>query len=1681
MRFKEVLEKFRSESATEKDKGTKFERLIKAWFLTDKRYGDLEKVWLWEEFPSRKDFGGKDLGIDLVAKTVEGEYWAVQCKCYAEDAVIDKPMVDSFLATSSKTFVDSETLCSTGFALRVWVSTTSRWGTNAEESLKNQSPEVIRIGLADLEASAVCWDKLLGGKVKEEALAQAKQPMKHQMEAVQKAYEHYIERNNHRGSLIMACGTGKTYTSLLIAERLLENKGLVLFMVPSIALLGQALNAWCADAKQKLKAVCVCSDSKVAKRMTSGKKGETEDDDAAQESVIDLAYPATTNTRSIVRQLLSYRGHEGLVVVFSTYQSIDAVSEAQRELLRKTKGEWGKFDLIVCDEAHRTTGAKLAGRDESSFTKIHSDENIQGAKRMYMTATPRVYGTNAKTKAAKDDLVLCSMDDAELYGEVFYRVSFSYAVANDLLCDYKVLVMTVSESDLPDNIEKDVRDVANSANYDDTAKLIGAICGLSKRMRGDDNLTWQSDPRIMHRALAFCPKIGSESQAGSSKYVAAVLEKLSEKFDESFQGEQLARTASVSARHIDGSMNSQERNEILQWLSEAPTVGRECRVVTNVRCLSEGVDVPSLDAVLFLSARKSQVDIVQSVGRVMRTFHKGATDEKRYGYIILPVFVPQDVSVNEALDKNKFFDVVWQVLNALRSHDERFQATVEKIKLNKQNPALSCYQPSIMIGQCDTGMSWEEKQALQLSNSEVAKQLEARFGELQREIYVRVAEECGERMYWESWAKEVGAIAVRFKERIARMIGQGQHREEFSAFLKGLQHDLNPSVDEAQAIEMLAQHLVTRPVFDALFKEYRFVENNAVSRSMQAMIDILLSEGFEKDTEVLNRFYDSVKQNVGDIDNFEGKQTVVKNLYGKFFKSAFPLVVEKLGIVYTPIECVDFILHSVEQILQKEFDCSLSDEGVHVLDPFVGTGTFVTRLLQSGLIKPKDLERKYRSEIHCNEMVLLAYYVADVNIESVFHELTKRESYLPYNRICLTDTFQLAENKDFKLDFGFSRDNSERVEEQIATPVRVILGNPPYSVGQGNANDAAQNQSYPQLEQRIAETYVKASTNKGKTVQALYDSYIKAFRWATDRIPSGGIVAFISNGAWIDSVAGEGFRRCLAEEFSSIYVLNLRGNANSSGEFRKREGGGIFAEGSKTPVAITFLVKNPKRQGIKADIHYYDIGDYLSREEKLNRLRNFRSIASEKIVWQTIEPNDKADWINQRDGLFDSLIPLGDKEKNAQTAFTIYSGGDITHRDAWCYDFSSATIADKMGRFISVYNKETEKCAHCKTEDEVSAVVNTDPAKIKWDKKLYAHALKGIKHSFNRNNIRQAYYRPFFKQWLYYDKDFNWSQYQLPKLFPTSESENLLICVSGVGSKNFSCLITDCIPDLQFMFNGQCFPLYWYEKKKQRQATLFDSAEEGDYVRHSGVSDWMLAQVRERFGSSRAIDREVIFYYVYGLLHGEDYRSRFADDLRKSLPRIPITPDVRDFFAFSKAGEELARLHLGYEKNINRPSNPAQGQTECLSLQSQRTNAACGVRIVGDRDIFFADYTAETYEYFAVTKMQFAKVRNSEGKLTADKSRILYNSNIMVENIPLSVYDYAVNGKPAVEWIMERCQVNTDKASQLKNDPNAWALEHSQPRYILDLLLSVIELSYHSRDIITSLPHIAFSEKAQED
>jgi len=1682
MTFEDILQRFRTESFTEREKGSKFEKLIRRWLLSDPKYSNmLEHVWLWNEFPAKDDFGGKDVGIDLVAQTDQGEYWAIQCKCYDENAVINKPAVDSFIATAHRTFKDVLTFQTRSFSNLIWVATTSHWGPNAEETLKNQTIPVTRINQYELKYSSVDWEKLVNGKSGKEVLLGAKQTMDHQKKAIDNAHKYY--KDHDRGKLIMACGTGKTYTSLKIVENETEGNGLVLYMVPSIALLGQGLNNWMTDTSFPMKGVCVCSDSKSSKI--------NNDDD--ETSIIDIPLPATTNIKTIAKQLLGYRKNSGLTVVFSTYQSIDVISEAQKKVLESTNGAFGQFDFIVCDEAHRTTGAKAKSKEESNFTKIHNNDFIKGKKRLYMTATPRYYNSSAKATAKEKELLLWSMDNPTFYGDEFYRIGFGEAVSLNLLTDYKVLVLTISEDDIPADMkeklkagkkEADGNEFNSELNFDDTSKLLGCINGLSKRIKGDNGITKKEDPGLMHRVVAFCSTIrkGKRNSGFSSMDFADEFPSVAKYYKEhELTEEEKKEVVDVEVKHIDGSMNAEIRSEAIDWLKAETGHPNECRVLSNVRCLSEGVDVPALDAVIFVTARDSQVDIVQSVGRVMRSFHKGQPDEKKYGYIIIPVVIPTDADPNLILnDNSNRFKVVWDILNALRAHDEEFNATVNKINLNKTKPSKITIA-GIPRGQFgmrdgDTGSSlsngeYENESIEQPSQEDVSKQLEIRFGEMQDAIYARMVEKVGDRLYWENWAAKVGDIAHKFINRINGLIQNGSNKKEFEKFLQGLQQNLNPSVDTGQAIEMLAQHLITRPVFDALFEDYEFVKNNPVSRSMEKMLEMLEGEAFEKDTEVLQSFYEDVRINVGEIDNLEGKQTIIKTLYEKFFKGAFPLTVEKLGIVYTPVECVDFILHSVNDILKKEFACCLSDENVHILDPFVGTGTFITRLMQSGLIKKEDLERKYLNEIHCNEIVLLAYYIADVNIESVFHEITHRKEYLPYDGICLTDTFQTTETPDNVLDKTWFPENATNVEKQRKAPIRVIIGNPPYSIGQKAANDNAQNQSYANLDSRIMKTYVKESA--AGLNKSTYDLYIKAFRWASDKLnqnKDGGIIGFISNGAWIDGNANDGFRKCLEKEFSSIYVLNLRGNARTSGELRRKEGDGIFGIGSRTPIAITLLVKKLNQTvDNKAAIYYHDIGDYLTREQKLKMVKDFASIETNKFDWTPLYPNEHGDWISMRNEGFSELIPLAPEkkfDKQAKSLFVTFAIGLASNRDSWVYNFSKSEVENNMKRMIDFYNEQKEGYKIALLKDSsltIENFIDTNQQKISWTVNLIKYLEKGL---ILKNNqcVRNSLYRPFCKSSLYFDNSFIERPGLSHKLFPTPDTENLVICLSGVGaSKPFSTLISNCIPDLQLMFNGQCFPLYYYEKNEHKQLTLFDDENANDYIRHDGISDWILKEVRNRFGGTRKITKETIFYYVYGLLHSPEYRETFAADLKKSLPRIPIIDDIDAFLDFSFAGKALAELHLNYE-NVK----PYEGVRVIDGAKSEPTGIDALYNSAAEA---MATYTSNSdYQHYAVNKMRFPQ----KGR----KDTLIYNDYIRIENIPAEAYEYIVNGKSAIEWLMERYAVTVDKASMIKNDPNDWSREHHKPRYILDLVLSVINVSVQTVALVKRLPKLHFEGSA---
>ena len=729
------------------------------------------------------------------------------------------------------------------------------------------------------------------------------------------------------------------------------------------------------------------------------------------------------------------------------------------------------------------------------------------------------------------------MDDLETYGPEFHRLPFSRAVEQDLLSDYKVIVLAMSEQGADAALQTYRTRSGKEMSINDATKIVGCWRALQNPERKSPE-----DPEIkpLTRAIAFTNTIAASKSLVNhwNRVIESAIERLPE--------DQRPSNFKCETDHVDGKTNALQRKKSIEWL-KGNSEG-VCRILSNARCLSEGIDVPALDAVLFMSPRNSHVDIVQAVGRVMRK-----AEGKTYGYIVLPVAIPAGTDPADALSDNQRFASVWNVLRALRSHDDRLNAEINKIDLNNQQTDRIIFTG--LDGNGDGVSSILEEQQLLLPMDLPPDA-----------IFAKIVEKCGDRKYWESWAKDVADIFTRVVGRIESLLDTPKNnhlREWFDDFHGELKSSINASITRANAVDMMAQHILTRPVFEALFENYDFASGNPVAIALDKLHNDFAEFGLADETRDLEKFYESVRTRARGIDNSEGRQRVLLELYEKFFATALKKDAERLGIVYTPVEVVDFILHSANEVLQDEFGRSLSDEGVHILDPFTGAGIFLARLLQSNLIQPSDLERKYRVELHANEIVLLAYYIAAVNIEEAFRgQRGEDSSYEPFNGIVLTDTFNLNKEKTL-FPKEWLPDNNERAERQQQFPIQVIIGNPPWSAGQRKGTDDNPNVEYPELEERIGETYFVYTTTTNK--RSLYDTYKMAIRWASDRIEKQGVIAFVTNGSWIDGNVDAGIRACLAEEFSSIYVLHLRGNQRTQGEVSRREGGKVFGSGSRAP------------------------------------------------------------------------------------------------------------------------------------------------------------------------------------------------------------------------------------------------------------------------------------------------------------------------------------------------------------------------------------------------------------------------------------------------------------------------------------------------------------------------------------
>jgi predicted helicase len=1612
----EVLRELRASALDERDKGDKFERLVQSFLRTDPEWlAKFEAVWTWTEWPERGTRA--DTGIDLVAKVRESDtFAAIQCKFYDENSTVAKGDIDSFLSASSKA----------EFSARYIFDTAKGWSKNADETLEGQIIPVQRVDISYLEDAGIDWSGYSWTTPEVLPTTGPKRLRAYQTQALNDVRAG-LELTD-RGRLIMACGTGKTFTSLRIAEDLVGVGGSVLFLVPSIQLLSQSLREWMVNRELDIRPFAVCSDVRVGRK--------TSDD--ADLSTVDLTEPATTDAATLAARMgVGRHSTPRMTVVFATYQSIDVVAEAQR------LGVPG-FDLVICDEAHRTTGVTLAGQDESHFVKIHDGDYLKADRRLYMTATPRVFGDAVRKKATDAEALLADMSDETLYGPELHRRSFGDAVEAGQLADYKVLVLSVDESYVAEHFQAAMAQSGEIA-LGDAAKLIGCWNGLRKHFgpgeQGDDD-------RPMRRAVAFAKDIKSSKQASASFPLMV---------DRARQDETDDRTdLRVEARHVDGTMGIHERNALLAWLKEEPALDA-CRVLTNARCLSEGVDVPALDAVLFLTPRGSQVDVVQSVGRVMRN-----APGKQLGYIVLPIVVPSGVAPEDALRDNERYKVVWQVLQALRSHDERFHAMINQIELNKRKP------DRLRIIDV-TPRPNRPEQPTETESEQLA--LDYGFDGFRDAMYARIVQKVGERKYWETWAKDVADIAQAHITRINGLLKDAESNaaKEFEEFLAGLRGNLNEGITRDEAIEMLAQHLITRPIFEVLFDDFDFTAHNPVARTMELMLASLDEHNLAAEQSKLDRFYASVRRRADGLDNAHAKQRVIIELYDRFFSAAFSRTVDRLGIVYTPVEIVDFILHSADQVLRAEFSQGLTDRGVHILDGFAGTGTFLTRLLMSDLIEPHDLARKYAYELHANEMVLLAYYIAAVNIETIYADVRRElapvlgeehddygetvPTYEPFPGLVLTDTFQSYEDGD-RDDLDIFPENNERIARQRALPITVIVGNPPYSVGQDSANDDNANQSYPTIDAAIRETYAARSTATNKN--SLYDSYIRAIKWASLRIKDRGVIAFVTNGGWLDANTADGMRLSLAEEFSAIHVLNLRGNQRTAGEQSRREGGKVFGGGSRATVAVTVLVKNPAAAE-SAVVHYSDIGDYLTREEKLAKVADARAVGGLKPV--VLKPNAHGDWVSQRADDFEAFAPLGDRRGDA--IFATFGAGLQSNRDAWVYNFCRRSLLQTLSAFVEAYNEQVQQWRGGGLEGDDKAVqawVDKDPTRLSWSRSLRAALRRGTEASVIESHVASALYRPFSGQHLYFDRLLNHERAQLPRIFPTPAHKNLGFYALNPGAeKPFAVLMTDRIPDLALYGSnaGQYFARFTWEPVVNEETLDFGAPVDADvvdgYRRIDNVTDEALRRWQAAYGSEWTKDD--VFFYLYGLLHSPDYRERYAADLKKMLPRLPLVATEEQARAFADAGRALSDLHVGYET------------VEPYALTGLEVMAA-----------------GDPYDFYAVgpKKMTFGKA-SAEQKAAGerhDRSVIHYNDQITLSGIPEEAYRYQLGSRSAIEWIIDRYWVKTDKASGIVNDPNDWSREVGDPRYILDLLARIVTVSIETLNVVDALPTLVVREES---
>lgn len=1476
--FDELLSELRikySGDEKKKELGDKFELLTCNFFKKDltykKRFSAVYQIGDWENGQH------KDTGVDLVAIEAESnEPVAIQCKCYADNNPVTYNDISRFVNGRIKLGIEQSILVTTSDKLPDEVLTTM---ARDKTQLINKSNF--------RKSSIKNWDVRLN-----KLLANSPKNLRTDQRCiVDKVIEEF--KSYSRGKMLMACGTGKTLTSFKITEEL--NCKTVLYLVPSISLIQQTMREWSDNSLENYQYIAVCSDPTAGKRVSKHKSIDMDmsDEESRDEGgqIYELERTPSTNVAKFIDQFKNRHNYK-MTIIFSTYQSIDIVKNG----LDKFNIE---LDLILCDEAHRTA-TRIQKQDdgkpksESHFAKVHNNKYVSSKRRLYMTATPRIYHSGKNSGY--------SMDDEDIYGPTFASLSFYDAVHGDkpVLSDFKVKIAVLPEDRLPEYLgmvehlskTSDEEKIKEAKLLEHKAKYAAAWHGI---LKPDDS---ELADQPLQKVIVFTNRIEkSEVFAGlTDNKEHGSFKEISGEFSRYYN---IRQTADV--RHIDGGYNSFERRTNLDWLDDSDNDKLETRIISNARCLSEGVDVPSLDGVIFLEPKDSTVDVVQSVGRVMRK-----SCDKDFGYIILPVIVPGGNSAQEILENSRFKHV-WQVLNALRSHDPRLIAELSSAGLVKNpTPESGTGTPRITVD--FLGIDKEKESAL--------------FSDLMLSMRSKLVKKVGNIDYIEKYGTRLGTYARKAEELVKEKYENGgkSMKEVIDKFHADMQEIINERVTIEDSIKMISQHMILKFVFDHVFTG-DFTSHNPVSRKLDQILKTL-NLGYM--LAELGGFYSEVKREAEVIRNsppdeiHQRRQEFIRRIYGHFVSSAEKKTAIEKGIVYTPSELIDFIINSVEYILKKEMKKTLGSNMVQILEPFAGTGSFLTQLIKSGYLD-KNLEKKYLEQLYANEILLLGYYIAAVNMETTYsehmnvidHKRDKKKKnnpannskkYIRFKNINYVDTFEqnprfrsnlvdlmshMQEYKD-KLKEGIMRQNRQCIE--------IIIGNPPWGVAKNIRKPQKKSPDQYDIQSRVDETYgSKTTTGKKK----LHELYVRSLRWSTDRLGNCGIIAFVINGSMLRASSFAGVRAFLQEEFNTIYYIDCRGGKGVKGDGRNIfEYPSISTGGTTSRVGILILVKKPNDKTNK--IFYHKLDDkYQKGQEKrdyIKKIGSIRNIPKNQLI--TIKPNSKYEWIDQSSDSFSNYIPMeskSSKDGEPTGIFEHYVNGVVSGADTYVYNSSKISLKKIIRIFIEYMNNKF---------NDPNFKNNQDLTKGKWTDDTVQRLRKVGRQKFNSKKIRTALYRPFFKQQLYFDWVFN-ARWNLSEIMPYERSDNLIMLVSW--GNDFSVLITDVLADLHVFAQTKCFPFYKYHKVDN------DTTSIGKHERRENINDQALDKFRKCYDNKK-ISKIDIFYYIYAVLHHPEYRSHFKNDLVNNRPHIPF---LEDFKQFRKIGEKLVDLHLNYEKITN--------------------------------------------------------------------------------------------------------------------------------------------------------------------